>query len=587
VVSPFTPDDGLPAGPSHPAQRNEYPLLLFRTIAGCAAAQTLAPLQSRPVKVDVEPRVHAPREGSAPDDQPLRAGEVLDGKYRVGAPLGSGAMGLVFEAHHLLLGKPVAVKVLRPELTGDDELRRRFEIEARAAAAVAHPNVVTVTDMGRTAEGAVYFVMDRLVGETLAERLDQVGRLDLMQAVHIAVEVLDGLEAAHALGLIHRDLKLENVFLARSPQGKERVKILDFGVARVAMLGGSAGATQAGAVMGTPEFMAPEQARGDRRMDARVDIYAVGVLLYKTLSGRAPFTGSNGLDVMARLLTDIPPGLDELCPELPAEVVSVVMAALARDRGHRPRNAAEFRTRLLAACAERPTGLQQGRRSSVSDLVTLDQHPSTGERPAFVAPAFVAPAVTPAQVDLAVADLEVADLAVADEPLALEPRVHTPPPVSATFPRARRRSTTRSAAVAPPRSFEISQRVRNLLLALVAALVVLGMWRSLHWDSPLRRLFDRPLPRTAAVEPASDTGEPARVTVTIDVHPAGAALELDGEPLMRQRLDLLRSNRTHVLRASKDDFDSGSVEFVADDWKTIVIRLSPVHHRKPRPHHTR
>src|SRR4051794_8996297 len=159
-------------------------------------------------------------------------------------------MGLVLEAHHLLLDKKVAIKVLRPELTGNEELRRRFEIEARAAAAVCHPNVVTVSDMGRTAQGAVYFVMDRLVGETLAERLERMGRLPFRAVVAIALEILDALEAAHALGLVHRDLKLENVFLASSSGGRDRVKVLDFGVAKVgAELFGSASATRTGVLV--------------------------------------------------------------------------------------------------------------------------------------------------------------------------------------------------------------------------------------------------------------------------------------------------------------------------------------------------
>jgi serine/threonine protein kinase len=554
--------------------------------------------------VDVSGEVHLPRDGSATGadgDEPLQAGEVLDGKYRVGALLGAGSMGLVFEAHHLLLDKQVAIKVLRPELTAHDELRRRFEIEARAAAAVAHPNVVTVTDMGRTLEGAVYFVMDRLAGETLADKLAREGRLELSRAAHIAVEVLDGLEAAHSLGLVHRDLKLENVFLARG-QGRERVKILDFGVAKVAALAGSAGGTQAGDVMGTPESMAPEQARGDPRVDARVDLYAVGVLLYKTLSGRAPFVGSNGLDVMARLLTEAPPSLSDLCPQLPPALVALVMSALSRDRDLRPATAADFRDRLEEACAGllRRTGSQldafPATPSSMSSLVPLDQHPATGERPAFRAPpppgewsdaptnvrrapALPAPA-PPASSSLSPSlELAVPDRTATPRP---QPVPHTPAPVVVRPPR---RSATMTAAVSSSQfRFRITERLRALLVVLGLAVIGLGMWRALHWESPVLRALDH-LSRSVALEPtpASSNGEPPRVTVTIDVSPVGSALEIDGEPLKRQRLELLRSSRLHTLRAYKEGFESGSVEFVADDWKTIMIRLPPLHHRKTRP----
>ena len=163
---------------------------------------------------------------------PLQAGEMLGGKYQVVRQMGEGGMGIVYEAHHPLLQKTVAIKVLRPELAKLEERRDRFEAEARATAAIGHPNIVAVTDMGETAEGALYFVMDRLNGETLAERLQRLKRLDLRSAALIALDVLGGLEAAHALMLVHRDLKPDNIFLARAPGGREIAKILDFGIAK-------------------------------------------------------------------------------------------------------------------------------------------------------------------------------------------------------------------------------------------------------------------------------------------------------------------------------------------------------------------
>ena len=153
---------------------------------------------------------------------PLVAGEMLDGKYRVVRQMGEGGMGIVYEAHHPLLQKTVAIKVLRPELAKMEERRDRFEAEARATAAIGHPNIVAVNDMGETADGALYFVMDRLNGETLAERIQHLKKLDIRSAAVIALDVLSGLEAAHALMLIHRDLKPDNIFMARSPGAGDR-----------------------------------------------------------------------------------------------------------------------------------------------------------------------------------------------------------------------------------------------------------------------------------------------------------------------------------------------------------------------------
>src|SRR4051812_8626950 len=212
------------------------------------------------------------------DAAPLVPGQVLENKYRISKMLGAGAMGIVYEAYHLLLQKSVAIKVLRPELARMEELRDRFEAEARAAAAIGHPNIVTVTDMGETPTGALYFVMDRLRGETLGERLEKQGKLEVAAVARIVVEVLSGLEAAHELRLVHRDLKPDNIFLARPPGGREIAKILDFGIAKaLASVGRRNKGTHVGTTVGTPMYMAPEQAVGDPEIDARADLYALGV----------------------------------------------------------------------------------------------------------------------------------------------------------------------------------------------------------------------------------------------------------------------------------------------------------------------
>ncbi|HXU80993.1 MAG TPA: serine/threonine-protein kinase, partial [Polyangia bacterium] len=310
------------------------------------------------------------------DAAPLVPGQVLENKYRISKMLGGGAMGIVYEGYHLRLEKSVAIKVLRPELAKVEDLRDRFEAEARAAAALGHPNIVTVTDLGQTPTGALYFVMDRLRGETLGERLEKNGKLDVAAAARIMLEVLSGLEAAHKLRLVHRDLKPDNIFLARPPGGREIAKILDFGIAKaLASVGRRAQGTRVGTTVGTPMYMAPEQAVADPDIDARADLYSLGVILYQTLAGRPPFDGNNAVDVLAAVMMETPPALGSLCPQAPFELVQLVEAAMSRDRNKRPSTAGEFITRLQEAVAQvKPVAAAKGNTAyDASGLASLDK----------------------------------------------------------------------------------------------------------------------------------------------------------------------------------------------------------------------
>jgi eukaryotic-like serine/threonine-protein kinase len=281
---------------------------------------------------------------------PLAAGEMVGGRYQVLRQLGEGGMGIVYEAHHPLLQKTVAIKVLRPELARIEERRERFEAEARATAAIGHPNIVAVTDMGETAEGALYFVMDRLTGESLAERIERQKKLDIRSAAVIALDVLSGLEAAHALMLVHRDLKPDNIFLARSPGGRETAKILDFGIAKaLAGLGKRKSGTQVGLTIGTPMYMAPEQALADANIDHRADLWALGVIVYQMISGRPPFESEDTVEVLTRVVSGNRAPLGTVCPEAPPALVTLIEAALSPERAKRPASAGEFAARLQQA----------------------------------------------------------------------------------------------------------------------------------------------------------------------------------------------------------------------------------------------
>ncbi len=278
-----------------------------------------------------------------------RGGEKLVGQ-RFGSfmalrELGRGGMGSVLLAEHVLIPKRVAVKVLHRHLTEDPELVSRFLAEARAMSLVQHENVVTVYDLD-TREGRPYFVMEYLEGQSLAAFAR--GPLEPRLVVDLLTQVCDALGAAHARGIIHRDLKPANVFLVPGSNGRHRVKLLDFGIAKcLARLDGET-PTRTGVLMGTPEFMAPEQC-GGQEVDARTDLYAVGVLGYLLLTGTAPFSGVNAAEVLVAHLQQTPRAPHEVRPGLPPALSAVVLRALAKRPEARFSSASELRAALEAA----------------------------------------------------------------------------------------------------------------------------------------------------------------------------------------------------------------------------------------------
>jgi eukaryotic-like serine/threonine-protein kinase len=278
-------------------------------------------------------------------------GKTIGGKYRVRSVLGEGGMGTVFEAEHTALGRSVAVKVLVATPSTKREAIKRFEQEARAAGALGHPNICGVVDLGTLDDGSPYIVMERLVGVTLADRIAAEGGLPFEDVIDTMVQVLSGLVAAHEQGIVHRDIKPENVFLTTRVGCPPLVKLLDFGVSKVT--GGTAGAraeelvlTRTGMVMGTPYYMAPEQARGERDLDARVDLYACGVMFYEALTGKRPYVAPNYNALLVQILNATPRPVFELRPALPAAYGPVLTKAMARRREDRYATAAAFQKDL-------------------------------------------------------------------------------------------------------------------------------------------------------------------------------------------------------------------------------------------------
>jgi serine/threonine protein kinase len=239
--------------------------------------------------------------GEASRSRDLLMGKVIDGRYEVVSLIGEGGMGTVYKVRHITLERMFAMKVLKRSLAQDDKLAERFIVEAKATASVKHPSVVEITDFGRLSDRRPYFVMELLVGQTLSELIHTIGFVEPMLLSAITAKVARALSAAHVAGIIHRDMKSENVVLiGRSPEPE--VKVVDFGAALVV---GAKRMTRAGVVFGTPHFMSPEQASG-KSIDHRADIYSLGVVMYEALTGQVPFQGDAYIEVLRQHLFDAP-----------------------------------------------------------------------------------------------------------------------------------------------------------------------------------------------------------------------------------------------------------------------------------------
>jgi serine/threonine-protein kinase len=256
-------------------------------------------------------------------------GSTIDGRYIVEALIGEGGMGLVYRCRHRALGKLVAVKVLHRELAHDRDLTDRFVLEAKAASAVGSAHIADTLDFGELRDGSTYLAMEYLEGHTLSEVLEAEGHLLPPRAAHIGRQIAKGLGAAHIRGIIHRDLKPDNVFLVDRDGDPDFVKILDFGIAKVASAQNQL--TRVGAVFGTPQYMSPEQASA-ASVDHRSDIYALGVILYEMATGKVPFDGDAPLSVMSQHVNDepIPPSARPDSQRLPAMLEAIIMRCLAK-----------------------------------------------------------------------------------------------------------------------------------------------------------------------------------------------------------------------------------------------------------------
>ena len=320
-------------------------------------------------------------------------GRLLGGRYRVEQLLGVGGMGAVYAGVQEDLQRRVAIKVLHGELSLDDVVR--FRHEALAAAALGHPNIVQVTDFQTPPGEPPFLVMEALDGVSLRALIEKHGRLPAERTVFIAVQILAALAVAHKAQIIHRDIKPANVFLSNTPASDDVVKLLDFGIAKVLREGAQSPQTVRGAILGTPAYMAPEQALG-MIVDPRVDLYAVGACMYEMISGRRPLLGTTSGELLLAIAREVPPKLHTLVPDVDARLSDLVDRALSKDPERRPKSAAEM-IEALSPWAFSAVNRAKGRpRGPEDELVTVaDARAFVRGGDAATTASFGVPAVAP------------------------------------------------------------------------------------------------------------------------------------------------------------------------------------------------
>src|SRR5215469_14541300 len=274
-------------------------------------------------------------------------GAIIDGRYRLTEKLGEGGMGTVYKVEHVRMGKVLALKLLRPEVARDKKIKQRFHQEARLVSKLSHPNTIQVFDFGELEDGSLYIAMEYLSGRDLAWTLRTHGSLPERRAISIVTQVLGSLSEAHENNIIHRDVKPANIMLLKGRAGEDRVKVLDFGIAKLTEDEQRKHITGVADFLGTPAYMSPEQAKGES-LDSRSDLYSVGAMLFELVTGRGPFVGPTPLSIITKHMTESAPRFAEVAPDkaISPALEQVVRKALAKRREERFANAEEMRAAL-------------------------------------------------------------------------------------------------------------------------------------------------------------------------------------------------------------------------------------------------
>jgi serine/threonine protein kinase len=408
-------------------------------------------------------------------------GRVLDGKYEIVAPLGSGGMGAVYRARRVLIGDEVAVKVLHSRLTGDEKLVERFRREARAAAQLHHPNVVTIHDYGesRGRDRLAYIVMEHVRGESLRDILKREGRLAPARAASLMRDVCAGVGAAHRRGIVHRDIKPDNIIVTPEDEDRpaESVKVVDFGIAKLRDLAAeSSTLTEAGMMVGTLFYMSPEQCKGEP-LDSRADVYSLGAMLHEMLAGAPPFTASNITSLIFKHVGEPPPPLPADL-NVPPALRAAVLRALSKDPDARPRDASEFSREIQSALS---TAAHEPPPSAADTTPTAEPFFPATARPVPVTPTHPPqPSVRSATTTPDASERD--EVTVVHDPSASQPRPMPAPRQPTPYAQQRPHAHAAARPAAPPRPSRKGYVAGLIVVLLVglAGLTVLGVFLYLN-----------------------------------------------------------------------------------------------------------
>ncbi|MBX3250476.1 MAG: serine/threonine protein kinase [Myxococcales bacterium] len=352
-------------------------------------------------------------------------GSTIDGRYEVERVLGEGGMGLVYKARHVVLNKPLALKVLRPDVSRDEEIITRFRQEAQSASAIGNQHIIDISDFGTLADGSTYFVMEFLDGTDLTGAIESsMPGMDAARTVHIAKQLCSALGAAHDAGIVHRDLKPDNIFLIKRGNDRNFAKVLDFGIAKVG--GSSSKLTRAGQVFGTPHYMSPEQCAGSG-VDHRTDVYALGIMMYEMTTGQTPFDADNLMGILTKHLYEAPVPPRQHNPAIPEELELVILRAIAKDKEQRYQSMYE----LLEDLERLEAGVGTVARETTRSMLLADATPTAtapSKAPLFAVLGILLVAGGGAGAYFALGGDD------APEPIAQLPVVETPPVADPTPP---------------------------------------------------------------------------------------------------------------------------------------------------------
>jgi hypothetical protein len=374
----------------------------------------------------VEVEFEAPGQRAAPSTV-LPPGSIIDGRYEVLEKLAEGGMGEVYRAQHVELGKPLAIKVMRPELSDDPEFVARFKREAISAGRIGQLNIIDVSDFGRTTEGRFYFVMEYLDGVTVTHLLRSGEGLPVQRVMNLVSQVVRALAAAHAAGIVHRDLKPDNIMVLQRPGQPDLVKVLDFGIAKVLQGKAAGGQTAVGMVVGTPQYMAPEQAQG-LNSDTRTDIYALGLIFYELLRGRPAFEAETPSMLMIKQVTEPPPRFPgSLSSQIPPALERMVFKMLEKSPEARPQSMEEVLAELersggrAATVVPPPAGVASGALASPPVVTSAPPPPPAPPVPSARSRAPVVGAVVLVVLGVAAVTLRGFDSAAPPPPAPVQP----------------------------------------------------------------------------------------------------------------------------------------------------------------------